>query len=71
MNRNLLSSISLQELVILDFIRLGVLNKRLLSMPLEQMSGDLTYAFSDFLGLGSGRFAFEVHRVRKHTIITP
>ena len=44
------------------FHPLGVLNKRLLSMPLEQMSGDLTYAFSDFLGLGSGRFAFEVHR---------
>ena len=39
---------------------LGVVSNRLLSKPLEQMSGDLTYDFSDFLG--SGRVTFEVHR---------
>ena len=39
---------------------LGVVSKRLFDKPLEQRSGDLTYAFSDFIS--SGRFAFEVHR---------
>ena len=39
---------------------LGVVNSRLLSKPLRQMSGDLAYDFSDLFG--SGRFAFEVHR---------
>ena len=60
MNRNFFSQHFLARASHPGFHPLSAVSNRLFSKPLKQMSGDLTYEFSDFLG--SGHFTFEVHR---------